>query len=247
MSFVERAEITQKIHFFDIGDVLFYDFPIKMAFSYYFNEALKMHSNVQFDPWEILDAEGRHSMSLRAINHEVWEIVNHIAWEEVLRNWSVLFQPIPQTIEWLAEHHEGRKGIIANQPKIALKSLEQYGYLSYFEVVILDTFYGVAKPESEIFEIAFSKTNVNSSHSTMIGDGLKNDIIPAKILGMNAVWMEPYVYNQQIDVLGIPQKWRKKYEDGISTRRLNAISECENLSPGLKPNQKIRNLGEMKL
>jgi len=51
--------------------------------------------------------------------------------------------------------------------------------------------HGVAKPEARIFEIALAALDTVASQCTMIGDNFAGDILPARALGMQAIWRAP--------------------------------------------------------
>lgn len=80
-------------------------------------------------------------------------------------------------------------GIIANQIPGAKERLERFGLLKYFTVVVTSAEIGVAKPDRLIFEKALELAGCQPQNAVMIGDRLDNDIIPAKVIGMNAVWV----------------------------------------------------------
>lgn len=81
-----------------------------------------------------------------------------------------------------------RLGVIANQSFGTAERLEQWGLLEYIDVVAASAELGVAKPDPAIFEKAFELAGCTANEAAMIGDRLDNDIIPAKKLGMRAVW-----------------------------------------------------------
>lgn len=81
-------------------------------------------------------------------------------------------------------------GIIANQPLGSSHRLEKYGILKYIDLVIASTEEGVSKPDKRIFEIALMRSNCKPREAVMVGDRIDNDIIPAKMLGMNTIWVK---------------------------------------------------------
>ena len=59
---------------------------------------------------------------------------------------------------------------------------------------------GCAKPDPKIFTMALDEAGCNASEAFMIGDRLDNDIIPARKLGMKAVWVrQGYAIYQTIN------------------------------------------------
>lgn len=83
-----------------------------------------------------------------------------------------------------------RLGVIANQSMGTSERLAQWNLLQYIDVVAASAELGVAKPDPAIFERAFALAGCEPSEAVMIGDRLDNDIVPAKKLGMRAVWIK---------------------------------------------------------
>lgn len=81
-------------------------------------------------------------------------------------------------------------GIIANQSSGSSERLESWGILKYIDVVTASAEEGVAKPDSEIFNIALAKAECSAENAVMIGDRLDNDIVPAKKIGMKTIWIK---------------------------------------------------------
>lgn len=73
----------------------------------------------------------------------------------------------------------------ANLPKI----VGEVGLDACFEALSISALLGVAKPELRIFEHALATLGAAPHDAVMIGDSLKNDIMPAKALGMLTVWI----------------------------------------------------------
>lgn len=81
-----------------------------------------------------------------------------------------------------------RLGVIANQSLGTAERLAQWKLIQYIDVVAASAEFGVAKPDPAIFERAFKLAGCKPEEAVMIGDRLDNDIVPAKKLGMRAVW-----------------------------------------------------------
>jgi HAD superfamily hydrolase (TIGR01549 family) len=80
-------------------------------------------------------------------------------------------------------------GIIANQNAGTEERLERYGLLKYFSLVCSSEEEGLTKPDLLFFELALERAKCEAQHAVMIGDRLDNDIMPAKRLGMQAIWV----------------------------------------------------------
>ncbi|MBO5352154.1 MAG: HAD-IA family hydrolase [Lachnospiraceae bacterium] len=100
--------------------------------------------------------------------------------------------PYPEAEEVLRYLKEKgyRLGVIANQSLGTAERLSDWGLLTYFDVVAASAEFGVAKPDPAIFKRAFLLAGCLAEEAVMIGDRLDNDIVPAKKLGMKAVWVK---------------------------------------------------------
>lgn len=101
-------------------------------------------------------------------------------------------------------------GVIANQSPGTAERLEQWNLLQYIDVVAASAELGVAKPDPAIFEKAFELAGCKPSEAAMIGDRLDNDIVPAKKLGMKAVWIKQG-FNAYQDTTLIASEHRPDY------------------------------------
>ncbi len=79
--------------------------------------------------------------------------------------------------------------ILANQNPGVAKRLASWGIERYFDVIASSAELGVAKPDPAIFKTALGMAGCEASQAVMIGDRLDNDIIPAKKLGMQTLWL----------------------------------------------------------
>ncbi|AJY73908.1 HAD family hydrolase [Paenibacillus beijingensis] len=101
-----------------------------------------------------------------------------------------LEKPFPQAKELLRKLAQNyRIGIIANQSAGTTSRLERYGMLEHIHAVFSSSEEGLAKPDPRFFELALSKTACLPEEAVMVGDRIDNDIIPAKKLGMRAIWV----------------------------------------------------------
>ncbi len=80
-------------------------------------------------------------------------------------------------------------GIIANQSKGLTDRLRKFDVFDYFELIISSEDVGLAKPDTKIFQHALERIGCTPNQVIMIGDRLDNDIIPAKLVGMNTMWI----------------------------------------------------------
>jgi len=109
-------------------------------------------------------------------------------------------KPFPNALPVVRELAERcRLGVIANQSLGTAERLEQYGLLPYFQVICSSAELGVAKPDPRIFKQALADAGCLPEEAAMIGDRIDNDIVPAKQLGMKAVWIrQGFARNQRV-------------------------------------------------
>lgn len=109
---------------------------------------------------------------------------------EIPRWFGELERLYPDTVTILDKLSKKYKlGIIANQVAGTQKRIDNWGIGKYFDVVVASAEVGYAKPDFEIFNIALEQAGCEPNESVMIGDRLDNDIVPAKRLGMQTVWV----------------------------------------------------------
>lgn len=99
-----------------------------------------------------------------------------------------LYEDAIQCFETLSKKY--KIGIIANQSMGTEERLGHQGILKYIDLIIASAEEGVAKPDRRIFEIALERSNCEPVNAIMIGDRIDNDIVPAKGMGMNTIWIK---------------------------------------------------------
>lgn len=87
-------------------------------------------------------------------------------------------------------HKRYKIGIIANQLPGTTERLRHHNILQFIDLVIASAEEGVAKPDKRIFEIALERSACLPQNAVMLGDRIDNDIIPAKKIGMNTIWIK---------------------------------------------------------
>ena len=110
-----------------------------------------------------------------------------------------LYPGVPELLDKLARKY--RLGIIANQKPGTEKRLAEFGIREYFEVIASSGEEGIAKPDPELFRIALRRAGCTPEETAMIGDRPDNDIIPAKGLGMCAVWVKQGIHVRAEELL----------------------------------------------
>ena len=83
-------------------------------------------------------------------------------------------------------------GIITNGPSVYQReeiTLLKLG--AYFSHILISEEVGFRKPTKEIFQTALKKVACRPEEAVMVGDNLKEDIKPARKLGMETVLLDP--------------------------------------------------------
>lgn len=230
--------------FCDVGDVLFYDFPIKLTYTFRMMvELRRLGLSLNLEPWKILDSGGAWRGPMRLVPRLAWREANRLAWAHVVCRWDSLFLPIPGAREALVKLNPS-PWLVANQPREALVRLSRLGWLRHVQGTVVDCDYGVSKPDPRIFQIACARARVAPAQVIMVGDRLDNDVVPARRLGMRAAWVQPYAYDPELPVSGVPCEWRSLYEQE-RTRRLGCIAaEVDRLSTADRPTWAVASLAD---
>lgn len=105
------------------------------------------------------------------------------------------FQEAESVIRYLSSGYQ--LGVIANQSIGTSARLEKYSLRPYFKVICASAETGFSKPDPRIFEQALQEAGCTADAAAMVGDRVDNDIIPAKRLGMKAVWIRQGFARQQ--------------------------------------------------
>jgi putative hydrolase of the HAD superfamily len=83
-----------------------------------------------------------------------------------------------------------RLGVISNWPPSLPRLLGHLG-LGPFDVLACSGLLGVTKPDPAIFRWALDRAGVDPGRAAHVGDDRERDYLPARALGMHAVWLGP--------------------------------------------------------
>jgi HAD superfamily hydrolase (TIGR01549 family) len=78
-------------------------------------------------------------------------------------------------------------GVIANQSSGTAERLTKWGLMQFVSICLSSAELGLEKPDPAIFELALCRAECTPTDAAMIGDGLDNDIRPARMLGWNTI------------------------------------------------------------
>jgi len=186
----------QRVVFFDVGNVLIDDDPFLSEIFRHIHQTLPTNSpKAQLERFFADVERALHDHGHNAVERlgyryyrRLWPKKRKEIRRAIKKAWWRLVRMIPVARDVLeALRQDYRLGIIANQPPEVVECLDRWGLLSLFDVVLLDSQYGVAKPDPALFRLAIEEARVDAEQSLMVGDRLDNDVIPARRLGMRAI------------------------------------------------------------
>jgi HAD superfamily hydrolase (TIGR01509 family) len=102
-----------------------------------------------------------------------------------------LLDSAAEVIEELAQSY--RLGVVSNYPHgpVVAATLERFGLLQHFEVVVVSSETGWMKPHVGCYRPALAALPAPSGKTMMVGDDLTNDVKGAKALGLLTAWIAP--------------------------------------------------------
>jgi HAD superfamily hydrolase (TIGR01509 family) len=97
-----------------------------------------------------------------------------------------LIPGMTETLELLARQFQ--LGILANQLRESIDVLASLGLKRHFPVLAVSELIDLKKPEPEIFAWALREAQCAPEEAIMVGDRIDNDVLPARRVGMWAIW-----------------------------------------------------------
>lgn len=113
---------------------------------------------------------------------------------ELMDEMALVSQPLAGVREMLASlHGKVKMGIITNGfNALQQKRLENTQTAGFFDLLVVSETVGVAKPDRQIFDYAFSQMGeVERSKVLMVGDTLASDILGGNLAGIDTCWFNP--------------------------------------------------------
>ena len=144
----------------------------------------KYQFNLEFmTGYKILENSYRNACSKYGLKHHTLEFNEFISY---LFSTPCAYGDANQTIRLLKEKY--KVGLITNADnQILEQSITNQGF--NFDFVITSEDARCNKPQPEIFSMAINHINVASRQTLMIGDSLSEDILGARDVGMNTIWI----------------------------------------------------------
>jgi putative hydrolase of the HAD superfamily len=96
-----------------------------------------------------------------------------------------------------------RVGMITNYDSRIHDVLEELGVASLFDVVVVSSAAGVAKPDRRIFVQACSLLKTAPEWATHVGDDYEEDFLGARAAGLSAVLFDPYERRQDLKTMRV--------------------------------------------
>lgn len=130
----------------------------------------------------------RYLQEHRCINLPVEELTDKseqivaMAMEEVETSIK-MHKPI---LECLKKHY--RLALVSNFYGNLNTVLEQFQLADYFTAIVESATFGVRKPDKQLYEWALRLLQVTPEKVVVIGDSVKNDMLPAQELGCRTIW-----------------------------------------------------------
>lgn len=91
-----------------------------------------------------------------------------------------------------------KTGLLSNTEYFVIPVLEDTGFLKLFDAAFFSCDHSQLKPEKEFFFAILKALAVMPGEAVMVGDSIKNDIIPAKQLGMKTVFIDRHNKHPEI-------------------------------------------------
>ena len=127
-------------------------------------------------------------LDFKIANDELSQKMN-VLFLDLLPTRTILFPYTKEILQYLANKNYELHLITNGFEKIQHSKLKYSGLDKFFSEVITSERSNSIKPNKEIFEYAFQKTNANPAKSIMIGDTLDVDILGAINAGIDQVFV----------------------------------------------------------
>jgi HAD superfamily hydrolase (TIGR01509 family) len=103
-------------------------------------------------------------------------------------------RPFPGALEALAAFRARgtRLALITNGASdVQREKIARFGLEGFFEGIFIEGEMGFGKPDERVFRRALAAVGAEPRDAWVVGDNLEWEIVPAKRLGMGAVWVDP--------------------------------------------------------
>jgi putative hydrolase of the HAD superfamily len=127
-------------------------------------------------------------LDFKIVDEELSERMN-VQFLDLLPTRTYLFADCIETLSYLTEKKYTLHLITNGFEEVQHNKLKYSGLTKYFTEVITSERSNSLKPNREIFEFAFEKSNARPEESIMIGDNIEVDIVGAMNVGIDQVFV----------------------------------------------------------
>jgi HAD superfamily hydrolase (TIGR01549 family) len=218
--------IKYKVILIDVGNVIFHDIPVDIAFGHFVFRELQKHININttlfWSLYTLQLSNGNENWAENLCNQFCKEKTQKIiasSWERVLKIWMDITVPIDGAINKIKELSKIKLLVIAaNQPEETMRTLEFYGIKNCFADIFLDAMIGLSKPNLDFYKFILNKIGFMPNEVLMVGDRIDNDIKPSNMLGIHSAWIN--YKPTKINIKHIPKEWQEEYYKNITFHRV---------------------------
>jgi HAD superfamily hydrolase (TIGR01662 family) len=117
-----------------------------------------------------------------------------IAAREIYDDWAhhhhfEMYDDVPEALRTL-QRQGVRMGLISNSHRSLVGFQEHFALHGLMTVALSSAEFGVMKPDPRIFQEALDQMQVRAADAVMVGDSLPHDVLGARQLGMQGVWLD---------------------------------------------------------
>jgi putative hydrolase of the HAD superfamily len=68
--------------------------------------------------------------------------------------------------------------------------IDRFGLAEFFQTIVIESEFGVGKPDLRVYQHALAQLNVASAETWMVGDNLEWDVTAPMRLGITGIWLD---------------------------------------------------------
>ncbi|MCB1218365.1 HAD family hydrolase [bacterium] len=125
-------------------------------------------------------------------SQRIWDMLED---DDILARLYPLWPGIHDVLDELAQ--AARLGVVSMHGSRVRGVMQRMGLMRHFEELALCDERGFHKPDPRIIAWTLESMGLEAADCVMIGDRIDNDVHPAKVLGLSAVWLQVHPYDIQ--------------------------------------------------
>ena len=110
-----------------------------------------------------------------------------IKWKKINKEVRI-FEDVTDVLNELKK--DKKLALLSNSTSNTLNILKEKNLFNFFDKIYLSCDYGITKPDIGFFKIIIKDFNLNPKECIMVGDKVKEDLVPAKKLGIITVLVD---------------------------------------------------------